>query len=363
MNEIFTAKTIADVYALRSTTASYNKIIIHTKKLKYLRLVRHVVKYSYWALQTGGQIDIIDEPSRSYLITKRFIDFWQVRLEVFRSVGPLMVTELCDNKKGHIVLTKKEATAGHTGISFGIVFSGSDTDKQLIAHVLDSIKANTFLQSIPYEVIVCGPLGFDSLFFDNWKEPLNVQYLPFDMPNEPGRIMICQKKNALYAQCQYSIITITHTRILYTPNFAETLLGRQFDVCLPNVRLKDGSQYIDYALMESYDNLNSTRRKRGMLATTFGEHYLHFLHNNVQWLDGGITVFNKHAVPLPPYHNQVAWAEAEDVVMCQKLTNDGIVLDYLYECKCVSQTSKVNSKFEWAKKIIRRLLFIYNKRS
>lgn len=362
MNELFTAKNIADVYALRSTTASYNKIIIHTKKLKYLRLVRHVVKYAYWALQTGGQIEIIDEPSRSYLITKRFIDFWQVKLEVFRSVGPLMVTELCDDKKGHIMLTKKEATAMHTGISFGIMFSGSDTDKQLISHVLNAILANTFLQSIPFEVIVCGPTGFDPLFFDTWKQPLNLRYLPFDMPNEPGRIMICQKKNALYAQCSYSIVSITHTRILYSDSFAQTFWERQFDVCTPNVSLPEGKQYLDYALMESYDNLNGIRKKRAMGSNIFGKKYLHFLHNRVPWIDGGITVFNKHAVPLPPYHNQVAWAEAEDAVMCQKLTNDGIVIDYLYECKCVSQTSKINLKYEGLKKLVRQWLFLLNKK-
>src|SRR3954468_17960989 len=85
MNRI-TISTLADIYTIKEVSQFYDEITINLDKLKNDGLTRHAVKYSNYALKTGGLMNIHSSPFESYVLKRNKIDFWQVKYEVFGSL-------------------------------------------------------------------------------------------------------------------------------------------------------------------------------------------------------------------------------------------------------------------------------------
>ena len=81
---IITICSIKDILSIKYVYEKYDEVILNTKKLKYSGALRYAIKYSFWAVKKSGLLKIVDEPHKSYVFSKRKIEFWQVKLEVFK---------------------------------------------------------------------------------------------------------------------------------------------------------------------------------------------------------------------------------------------------------------------------------------
>lgn len=338
----FEISSIDGIYKIQFEYDKYNKITIDTKKLKYTGSLRYAFKYALWALKIDGELEVIDEPFENFSFSTKRIDFWQIRHEFFKSLkDDIEVIEL-DDKKGYIKVRKIKEGYVNNGFSFGIVFSGSDSEKEPLAKSIQSIVNNTNLDKYPYEIIICGPSKFDSISYIEQFKNSNIRYLPFDFEPNAKRLMITQKKNYLYKSCKYNITVINHTRILYSKDFMIKTFDKKFDVFTPKVLVEQDSlnhHYLDFGLIGSYD-ISKKNLKKSITSILFENKYIYFMKNRVPYIDGGLIVINKNILKQNPYDSFVAWGEAEDVMASLLFYSNGLLQDYILTIECFSMTSK-----------------------
>lgn len=346
---------INDIYFLKSNTGVFDKITIDTRQLKYQGVLRHAIVYALHRLSTGGILEVNDEPFQSYSLSKNRIDFWQVKLETFRVLKDRVDILEVNNQTGSIVLRKRqEKELFPKGFSFGIVFGGPD--EALLKTAVDSILANPFLQSAPFEIIIAGPSSVDARqLLGLWQNHPQIRYLEADIADTP-RVMICQKKNKLFEACRFGLVTISHTRITFPVDYAEKLWQGIVEMATPKVVLaENGEKYLDYFLFHNYNDLTRTRTSHIVGLQNIDGDYLYYMTNRVPGIDGGINIFNKNIVIAGPYNEYVAWGEAEDAELAANLYQQGILIDYLPGITCFSQTNKINIRFKALKKPLRML--------
>ena len=358
MNRI-TISSIEDLYAIKEVSEYYDEITINLNTLKNDGLTRHAVKYSNNALRTGGSMIIHSSPFESYVLKRNKIDFWQIRYEIFASLKDTIEIAEVDAKAGKLFLRKKKHLYNYTGISFGIVYSGNrEEEKQLISSI-DTIRQNKELNRIKYEVLISGPTIYDAAAIINEFPSLNIKYVPLDIATYP-RLMICEKKNLLYKTAQYSLVVISHSRILFPDDFVQSVTRFPVEMATPalyfNINGKD-YKYLDLAFIGSYQDLQLGAKRSSIAGENIQNDYLHWYRRRVPFIDGGLNVFNKNVIPEPPYNNYVSWGEAEDVDVCNRLFQNGVLIDYLPAIKCYSATCKITG-YSSARKIARKL-FIY----
>lgn len=346
-------KTIEDIYFLKHTKAHYSYLKAEIRDLKYRGVIRHLIVFALNRLEDGGVFEIVDKPHASFSLKKGSIDFVQVKQEVFRVLKNRVEILDADNKKGLIRLKKlPQMQIVPEGFSFGIVFGGNDMD--LLKSSVDSILAIDFPQGIPFEIIIAGPSAINEQeLLQIWGHIAAIRYLPLDIPNNP-RILICEKKNALFNACSYSRVIISHTRIIYEPQFAKKLKDEIVEFATPEVRLLESNEkYLDFVLIPSYDDL--VRKPTGPVIgyLNIDHNYLEYFANRVPCIDGGLNIFNKNLVVNAPYNPYVAWGEAEDFEMCARLYHEGVLIDYLPNITCYSQTNKTKIRFKELKKPLR----------
>lgn len=358
MNRI-TVATITDLYAIKEVSEFYDEIIIDLDKLKNDGLTRHAVKYSNYALRTGGLMIIHSSPFESYVLKRNKIDFWQVKYEIFGSLKDTIEIVEVNAKEGKLVLRKKKHLYNYGGISFGIVFSGNREEEKQLIRSIDTIRQNKELNRINYEVLISGPTVYDPAPIINEFPGLNIKYVPLDISTHP-RLMICEKKNLLYKSAQYSLVVISHSRILFSDDFVQRIMKFPVEMVTPavyfNLNGKD-YKYLDLAFIGSYQDLQLGAERSSIAGENIQNDYLHWYRKRVPFIDGGLNVFNKNVITDPPYNNYISWGEAEDVDLCNRLFQNGVLIDYLPAIKCYSATCKVTG-YSSLKKIARKL-FIY----
>lgn len=354
-----TISSVTDLYAIKEVAEYYDEITINLNKLKNDGLTRHAVKYANNALRPGGVMTIHSSPFESYVLKKNKIDFWQVRYEIFGSLKDAVEILEVNAKEGKLVLRKKKHLYDYTGISFGIVFSGNkDEEKQLIQAV-NTIRENKELNRINYEIMISGPTAYDPAPIINEFPGLNIKYVPLDIAVHP-RLMICEKKNLLFKNARYSLVVISHSRILFSDDFVQRLMKFPVEMVTPAVYFSLNGKdfkYLDLAFIGSYQDLQLGAKRSSIAGENIQSDYLHWYRRRVPFIDGGLNVFNKNVITEPPYNNYISWGEAEDVDLCNRLFQNGVLIDYLPAIKCYSATCKVTG-YSSLKKIA-RTLFIY----
>ncbi|KKR04004.1 MAG: hypothetical protein UT30_C0014G0012 [Candidatus Uhrbacteria bacterium GW2011_GWF2_39_13] len=340
----FEIRTIKDIYLIKYVYEQFDQIVVYTKTLKNQGVLRHAFKYAFWALKDNGHIIVKDQQSCRFGVGRKNSDFWVVRSEFFKTLyNVVCVLEVSDDKR--FIRVQKQSSHHFDSISFGLLFSGSDSEKELLKSVVESIAKNTAIRHIKHEVIICGPDSFDPAQIINQHPDINIRYLVFNHAYEAGRFVVCKKKNYLYKHCQYEIISISHLRIMYPDDFVEKIISRQFDIITPRVVVNSPSgkqfSYLDYMLLETYD-VTASGINRRFDRIWFGDNYFGFLRSRVAFIDGGLNVFNHLAIKEPPYDDRLSWAEAEDVDMCYGLHQRGFLIDYFDDIKCESATCKTN---------------------
>lgn len=353
----FQVKTAGDLYALKEICLQYDEVNIDLTTLRFEGLVRHAVKYANYALKVGGTMRIETAPFESYSLRRNKIDFWQVKYEVFNALkDTINIVEVLP-KEGKLTLTKTKHLYNYTGISFGIVFSGNKQEEEQLVKAIESIIVNNNLQNFKYEILICGPTNYDPTSLAKEFASHHLRYVPLDISTTP-RIMICEKKNLLYEQSKYSLVVISHCRILYTNNFVESLFNSIVEMATPAVYYKHEDQdlkYLDIGFFDSYQDFQLGAKRGSIAGENIQDDYMHWYNNRVPFIDGGLNVFNKNVIPAPPYNNYISWGEAEDVDVCNRLFQNGILIDYLPTIKCYSATCKLTGYNNTIKKAGRKL--------
>ena len=342
--EKFHLSSIDDIYKLQYVYDAYNEITIDTKKLKYTGTLRYAFKYALWALKVGGKLVIDDEPFRDHGFSTKRIDFWQIRHEFFKSLKDDIDLITLDDKLGYIEVIKTKDSYTNNGFSFGIVFSGNDSEIEQLTKSIQSLLINERIEKYKYEIIICGPSDFNAnAYIAQFKNP-NIRYLAFDFAPNAKRLMITQKKNYLYENCKYNIVCINHTRILYAQDFMIKTFDKKFDVFTPKVIVEqDGKwyRYLDFGLIGSYD-LSRKNTSKALVSIILDDNILYFMKNRVPYIDGGLSIFNKNQIEEFPYNPFLAWGEAEDVDLCYNLYMHQFLIDYNDSIFCYSSTVKFN---------------------
>lgn len=341
----FIIKEINDLYILKSSEERYDEITICAEKLKYKGIMPFALKYAYWSLTSMGTIKILDNSHSTYSFHKNKMGFWQVRYICAKALGDFCDFVKVDNNRGEIVLKKNKEYQKHNGISFGIVFSGSDSDEKLLFQAIESIISIDKCADFPYEVIICGPSSYDkSRFVKLYDGNSSIKYLPFDFKDSGERLMICQKKNHIFAKSKYSIVSISHTRIKFSNDFIAKLKNRYFDFCTPAVYYSENNfnyHYLDFLLVGGYDDIFRVPKLLPLGGYKMFKNYLFRLKGRFPAVDGGLNIFNKHIIQTPPYDDKIAWGEAEDLDLSARLFNQGVLIDFMYDIKCFSMTNKL----------------------
>lgn len=357
-----TISSSKDLYAIKEVSEFYDEITINLDELKNDGLIRHAIKYSNNALHTGGLMIINSSPFESYVLKRNKIDFWQIKYEIFGSLKDAIEIVEVDAKQGKLILRKKKHLYNYTGISFGIVFSGNKEEEKQLIRAIDSIRLNKGLSKVNYEVLVSGPTLYDPATLINVFSGLNLKYIPIDIATHP-RLMICEKKNLLYQSARYSLVVISHSRILFSEDFVQSLTRFPVEMITPavyvNLNGKD-YKYLDLAFIGSYQDLQLGAKRSTIAGENIQADYLHWYRRRVPFIDGGLNVFNKNVIPDPPYNNYISWGEAEDVDLCNRLFQNGVLIDYLPAIKCYSATCKVTG-YNNLRKIARKLFIYLNK--
>lgn len=353
--------SIADIYSIQNNKDVASAIHINTGLLKRAGVLRYAFKYAIWALPIGGELIVQDSPARGFGFSTRFVDFWQIKNELFKVLKDQVEVISLDEATGLIRLRKSRDNYGNTGFTFGIVFSGNDAELNQLQKALDSIAKIRRLNEFDHEVLICGPSQFRHEQLAGNFQKLPIRYLPFDDVLQGKRIMITRKKNALIDAARFNIVSLSHARIMYGQNIAECLSEKKFDALTTKVVFNvDGKQrkYLDFTLSGSYDT--SRPNTRSILShEVLPDDVLRYMAQRVPYIDGGLTILNKNTIGEVRYCPDLAWGEAEDIDLCARLYNDGLLIDYENGCECESQTNKVeytDSPLRKLKRIVQQAL-------
>ncbi|WP_345972459.1 hypothetical protein [Sulfurimonas diazotrophicus] len=352
----FTIKSIEDIENLRFRYlqfAPFDKVVIDKAKIKKQGVLRWAIKYAFWNVSSNGSIIIKDSSYDGYTEREIKKDFWQTKRELFKTLGgevePLKLSE------NEIEVKKlRSSSYSNTGVTFGVVFSGSKSEEPVLINCLESLRKTCEKSpNIPSEIIVCGPSEYSAHHLQEmFKDSINFHYLQYDAAVEHGRFLIGKKKNFLLQRSSYNVVTIMHARIEVEEDFVNKIFYRQFDMISPQVQgLEDGKlyDYLSYILIRSY---NFDASASNPLSTDyFSEKYLYYMKNYYPYIDGGMIVFNKNVIKEEPFNNKLAWAEAEDVDVAQQCYGEGILIDFYKDIICCSQTVKYRLKPSTLKKI------------
>lgn len=353
----FVVSSQKDLYSLKNYCEYYDEITIHLDNRNLPGLIRHAVKYSVHALITGGKITIHSAPFTSYVLQRKKIDFWQVKYEVFGCLKDAVEAVEVNAAEGKLILRKIKHLYNYSGVSFGIVFSGNKEEETQLVYSIKSIIANNGINNLKNEIIICGPSDYSSSSLTEKFEGVDLRYIPLDIATSP-RLMICEKKNTLYKAAKYSLVIISHTRINYSPDFIKQLISYPVEMVTPAIYYMDKGikfKYLDLSFIDNYQDLQLGAARGTVAGENIQEDYLHWYRKRVPFIDGGLNIFNKNIITDPPYNNYIAWGEAEDVDLCNRLYQSGMLIDYLPAISCFSATCKVTGYNNQLKKLARRV--------
>ncbi|HEX8332431.1 MAG TPA: hypothetical protein VF622_07390 [Segetibacter sp.] len=352
----FTINSQQDLYTLKEVRNHYDEITIHLNSRELKGLIRHAVKYSNSALVIGGRMIVYSSPFETYVLRRNTIDFWQVKYEVFGCLRDAVESIEVNAAEGKLVLRKKKDLYNYSGVSFGIVFSGNKEEEKQLVYSIDTIVGNEGLQNYNYEIFICGPSDYSSSSLTDKYKGVNIKYIALDIATKP-RLMICEKKNRLYEQAQYSLVVISHSRIHFEKKFISHIIKYPVEMVTPSVYFNNNGvsyKYLDLSFIDNYQDLQLGAKRGTLAGENIQEDYLHWYRKRVPFIDGGLNIFNKNLIPDPPYNNYISWGEAEDVDVCNRLFQNGILIDYLPAIKCYSATCKVTGYNNQLKTIARR---------
>jgi hypothetical protein len=339
---IYHIRSVLDIENLKEDIKEYVNIVIYAEKIKEQGVLRYAFKYATWHLKLGGRLDVIISPALTFKFLTNKIEFWQVSNELYKAVAQDFKVIEHTPKKGKIVLVKMAERYKNNGVSFCIVFSGNKSEETLLIKSIESIANNDSLESLNFEILVCGPSSYSFKRIASMFSNDGLKYIPYDIEVNP-RLLITEKKNYIFSVAKFNIVVMSHTRIIFSSVFAKAIVSKKFDVCTVKINVNNSGRlvsYLDLGLIGHYD-LSKTNSYKPLIGEYLLCSPLYLMKNRVPYIDGGLTILNKSIVEDRPYNEMIAWGEAEDVDLCAKLYFSGCLIDRFEDIKCVSSVSKV----------------------
>lgn len=339
-------KNINDIYDIKDIYSKFDEITVYTKNIKYDNVLAYAFKYSVWALKKGGILKIKDEPTQGYGNKKGYIDFWQIKYQLFKYINQYIKLDSLDNKNGTIIATKVIQEKLNNGVSFCIVFSGNENEIEYLYKSIDSIVSNTIDENM-YEILIVGPSNFNaSKIISKYK--IKISYFEFDL-NTTYRVEITKKKNLLLNSAKFNIVAINHCRIVYSNDFFKKIIHKKFDMTTTRVLYTENNKnypYLDLALIGSY-NISNSNRYKTLVSEYVDDDYLYYMKNRVPYIGGGLTIFNKNSIKTLCYDENIAWGEAEDVDISKMADSLGLLQDIQLDINSYSLTKKYDMRDGW----------------
>jgi hypothetical protein len=330
-----TLDTVKSLEIVRNKRELYDEIELDSSKLIGRGIFRHAVKYGFWALKKDGKMTIHGKEDTGFGFAIGRIKFWQIRAEVYKLLKKEIITLTDIQTEGYLVVKKMNKTSVETFVSIGFVFGGDREELRLLKNSFENISKRDGI-----EILICGPseCASETLF-----EEYNVKYISMDLA-DPNRILYTKKKNELFKRAKYSIVIIAHARILISIQLVSEIFKYNFDVITPRITYQNEKgihAYLDYLLVENYALL-TIRKHHTVGLKQVGQKYLYQLKNKVPYVDGGLTIFNKESITFPPYSEYLGWGEAEDLEMCERLNQQGYLIDFAPDLICCTQINKLD---------------------
>ena len=362
MTHFFSIDRVDSLYFLKNNPdIIYDKIYINAPSMISAGIIHYAIKYAYWHISSHGEI-VINCPDDSQ---QNFSHTTPCEWQLFNVLSmpwykEHLITNCVDNVISCVKVENCANSYSYNGISIGIVFSGAQEEELKLIESLSQIES---FKDIDHEVVICGPVGYDSSRITRKIKQIKVKYISLDEGElySRDRFFISKKKNYLYGQLRFDIKVISHSRIKYPKYFIRDLFSKKFDIAGPMVKDNDGNRYLDMVLIGSYDTckLNSKRTLSGVV---FKNDYLKCMKYRVPYIDGGVIIFNSRVIGDSPFNDDIAWGEAEDVDVVKKYYNKGCLVDILESIECISLSRKFPYKMNaWfrLKYNVLRMLAIY----
>ena len=351
--EKFYINNISDLIFLRLNNQLFDEITVNATLLQKKNIFRFGLKYAFWNLKVGGEIVINCNIFRNFSFQKKYIDFWQTAAEIGMTLKEEVKFVTYNKSKGVIRLEKLNDPYINTGVSFGIVFSGNDSELDLISKSIHSCINQVNKKEIPNEIIICGPSDYDVSNFEKFGINLKlIKYLPSDIEVKP-RILICIKKNRILKEAKYNIVSISHGRIEFPDDYLFKVFHKKFDFISPKVEVEvEGKKYpfLDIGLIGSYDIYKRAINRSISVGFVGGKDFFNNLKNRVVYNEGGVVLINKTTLNVM-FNENLAWGEGEDVDLSARAYYSGALIDYYDDIKCLSNTAKFNAKLVGLNKI------------
>lgn len=207
-------------------------------------------------------------------------------------------------------MTVPERQASVAGVTFALVTDGSQPDR--VREFVESARSIRGLQTIPYEILVCGPVGSeDHVQSDIFRDVRLVE----QSSRNVSRGWITNKKNRLVASAQHEIIVVAHDRYMFPPDWLESLMafGGDFDVVVPRQRTLDGMRYPDWVAVGSDRTLSPLVE---MPYAAYSER---------SYINGGVLIARTQILRDTPWNELLFWGDAEDVELTRRLQATGVV--------------------------------------
>ncbi|MFS1977260.1 hypothetical protein [Vibrio splendidus] len=332
---------LEDIYNIKVGDLSYDKVVINLNKiLLESGCLDHIFKQVLWNLNLNGVCEVNHNCSNNQLHSVNAINQWQVlyciKTRLASDIVFLSRTTTC------IKFKKVKESYINSGLSFGVVFSGSDSE---IPQLTNQIESILFSCIDNYEVLICGPT------LSKYKEQeilapfsgKNVMYTTFNFSND-DEIPISKKKNHLLSQSRFNLCIIAHTRIMFPNDFYNQVIDKKVDICTTRIRNEIGSDYISFVLTGSYNLLEKNTYKPISGNLLISNFYL-LMRNRVSYCDGGLLIINKNNLKSISFNNCLSWGEAEDLDLACNAYNNGLLVDWHPEICCISRTNKIKKSF------------------
>ncbi|RFA22637.1 hypothetical protein [Subtercola boreus] len=193
--------------------------------------------------------------------------------------------------------------------TFGLIVDGRFPER--LTRFVDSVLAIDGLDTIDYEILVCGPAGS--------TDHIDTRLANIRLVEQDARFStlgwITRKKNLLVAEARGDLILLAHDRYSVRSDFLTALreYGPDVDVLVPTQLTSDGFTY------PSRVATSGTWDLRSLGELEVGD------YTPTMYINGGVLIASVDVLRATPYNELLFWAEAEDVELTRRLEAAGVV--------------------------------------
>ena len=191
--------------------------------------------------------------------------------------------------------------------TFGIITSGTND------HYLNQIVQSIYSQNIPkYEIIIVGKTSISGN---------HIRIIDFDESIKSG--WITKKKNIIIQEAKYENVVLMHDYIKLNDDWYSGFIkyGNDFEICITKIYTINNRRFRDYTFWPA--ELPAPFCDSALLPYDYKPN-IHI--NKLLYISGSYFIIKKHIAIRYPLNENLCWGMGEDVELCQRLTDNGILI-------------------------------------